>query len=86
MALTCLKRLDALGDDELTAAIVNQPSAVSKQICLYAMMKQYRLVWDFMITVIGSKYQKLDTSFGKIAGPAEKFQTFPIIITSHMNE
>ncbi len=66
MALTCLKRLDALGDDELTAAIVNQPSAVSKQICLYAMMKQYRLVWDFMITVIGSKYQKLDTSFGKI--------------------
>lgn len=66
MALTCLKRLDALGDDELTAAIVNQPSAVSKQICLYAMMKQYRLVWDFMITVIGNKYEKLDYSFGRI--------------------
>jgi hypothetical protein len=30
------------------------------------MMKQYRLVWDFMITVIGSKYQLMDISFGKI--------------------
>ena len=35
-------------------------------ICLYAMMRQYRLVWDFMLTVVGSKYRLLDTSFGKI--------------------
>ena len=47
-------------------AMASQPSDVSKQICLYAMMKQYRLVWDFMITVIGSKYRNLDTSFSKI--------------------
>jgi len=66
MALACLRRLQCLGDDNLVQAMANQPSDVSKQICLYAMMKQYRLVWDFMITVIGSKYQNLDTSFSKI--------------------
>ena len=47
-------------------AIATQPSDVAKQICLYAMMKQYRLVWDFMITVIGEKYRLSDTTFGKI--------------------
>ena len=30
------------------------------------MMKQYRLIWDFMITVIGEKYRVSDMSFGKI--------------------
>ena len=50
-------------DNSLVQAMASQPSDVSKQICLYAMMKLYRLVWDFMITVIGSKYRKLDTSF-----------------------
>ena len=30
------------------------------------MMKQYRLIWDFMITVIGEKYRSSDTAFGKI--------------------
>ena len=66
MAETCLQRLAALEDDSLVQAIVSQPSSVSKQICLYAMMRQYRLVWDFMVTVIGAKYRSLDTSFGKI--------------------
>ncbi|MDE8717274.1 DUF1819 family protein [[Eubacterium] siraeum] len=66
MALSCLRRLDALGDDSLVEAIATQPSDVAKQICLYAMMKQYRLIWDFMITVIGEKYRLLDTTFGKI--------------------
>ena len=56
----------ALGDDSLVEAIAKQPSDVAKQICLYAMMKQYRLIWDFMITVIGEKYRLSDTTFGKI--------------------
>jgi hypothetical protein len=47
-------------------AIATQPSDVAKQICLYAMMKQYRLIWDFMITVIGEKYRLSDITFGKI--------------------
>ena len=66
MALACLRRLDALEDDSLVTAIANRPQDTAKQICLYAMMKQYRLIWDFMITVIGEKYRLLDTSFGKI--------------------
>ena len=66
MALTCLRRLKALDDPELVAAIASQPSDVSKQICLYAMMKQYRLVWDFMITVVGAKYESRDMSFSRM--------------------
>ena len=66
MAITCLKRLKALGDNSLVAAIATQPSEVAKQICLYAMMKQYRLIRDFMITVIGEKYRLSDTTYGKI--------------------
>jgi hypothetical protein len=66
MAQTCLRRLDALDDKTLIEAIATEPFDVSKQICLYAMMKQYRLIWDFMITVIGEKYRNLDTSFSKV--------------------
>ena len=66
MALACLRRLDALEDNSLVEAIATQPSDVAKQICLYAMMKQYRLIWEFMITVIGEKYRLSDTTFGKI--------------------
>ena len=66
MALTCLRRLKALDDPDLIAAIASQPSDVSKQICLYAMMKQYRLVWDFMITVVGAKYENRDMSFSRM--------------------
>ena len=40
--------------------------STAKLICLYAMMKQSRLVWEFMLTVIGEKYRLRDTSFGKI--------------------
>lgn len=66
MAKACIARLKNMNDDALISEIAKQPSDVSKQICLYAMMKESRLLWDFMITVIGNKYQKLDTSFGKI--------------------
>ena len=66
MAFTCIHRLKALDNPQLVSAIALQPSDVAKQICLYAMMKQYRLVWDFMVTVIGEKYRLRDLSFGKI--------------------
>lgn len=66
MALACLRRLETLEDQSLVNAIATQPSNVSKQICLYAMMRQYQLVWEFMLTVVGSKYRSLDTSFGKM--------------------
>ena len=60
IAQGCIRRLEAMDSDELVQAIANDPSDVSKQICLYAMMKQYRLVWDYMITVIGAKYREQD--------------------------
>ena len=65
MALACLRRLEALGDNSLVAAIATQPSDVAKQICLYAMMKNSSLVYDFMVDVIGEKYRFRDLSFGK---------------------
>ena len=66
MALTCVRRLEAMGDGTLIAAIATQPSDVAKQVCLYAMMRQYRLVWDFMLTVIGEKYRLLDSTFSRM--------------------
>lgn len=66
MCKTCLKRLDVLNDPDLVFAIANQPSDTAKQICLYAMMKQYRIIWDFMITVIGEKFQTQDSQFSQM--------------------
>lgn len=63
MVRTCLKRLHGLKDNELVKAIALQPTDVAKQVCLYAMMRQYRLIWDFMITVIGEKYRLQDFAF-----------------------
>ena len=65
-AMACLRRLHGLNDDDMVRAIATQPPDVSRQICLYAFMKYNRLVWDFMITVIGEKYRNLDLSFGKM--------------------
>lgn len=48
-ASVCVKRLHALGDDGLISALAQQDSFTAKQICLYAVMCQYRIFWDFMI-------------------------------------
>ena len=66
MAKACLKRLAAMDDNDLVRAIAQQPTDVAKQICLYAMMKQSRLMREFMMTVIGEKYRLTDSSFGRI--------------------
>lgn len=65
MAWACLRRLSALGDKELVKAVAENPSSEAKQVCLYAMMRQYYLVWEFMTKVVGEKYRALDLSFGK---------------------
>ena len=65
MASVCIRRLNALENDALVSAIAELPSSASKQICLYAMMRQYRLVWDFMVTVIGEKFLHLNYSFSR---------------------
>lgn len=64
-ALACLKRLHGMQDETLVAAIATRSSETAKQVCLYAMMKYNRLVWDFMVTVIGEKYRNRDLSFSR---------------------
>ena len=66
MAKACIARLKGMGDEDLIEAVVSQSSETAKQICMYAMMKQYRLVWDFMITVIGEKYRMQNFSFSQM--------------------
>lgn len=66
MAKTCISRLKEMDDESLITAIATQPTDTAKQICMYAMMKQYRLMWDFMITVIGEKYRMQNFSFSKM--------------------
>lgn len=66
MAKACAKRLHEMNDDSLICAIAIQPTDVSKQICLYAMMKQSRLIWEFMLTVIAEKYRLKDSSYSKM--------------------
>lgn len=59
----CIKRLHALNDEQLVRAVAEMDSTTAKQVCLYAMMRQYQLVWDFMITVIGEKYRLQEYDF-----------------------
>lgn len=66
MAKACLRRLTGMNDMELVAAVATKPQDVSRQICLYAIMKEHRLISDFMLTVVGEKYRTQDMSFGRI--------------------
>lgn len=59
------QRLRGMNDDTLVEAIATRSSGTAKQVCLYAMMKYNRLVWDFMVTVVGEKYRNRDMSFGR---------------------
>lgn len=60
MAHVCMRRLRALDDADLVAAIASRTSEEARQLCLYAMIRQSRLVRDFMVTVIGRKYNMQD--------------------------
>lgn len=65
MAIACLRRLKGLGNEELVKAIATESGQVGKQICLYAMMQQHRIVMDCMIDVVGNKYRLSDSTFDK---------------------
>lgn len=64
-ASACYRRLSLLGDHSLIEAIANQSFETTKQIVLYAIMKDNLLVWEFMATVIGEKYRVQDFSYGR---------------------
>lgn len=63
MTRACYRRLDALNNQYLIQEISSAPTEIAKQINLYAIMRYNRLVWDFMIQVIGEKFRTQDFSF-----------------------
>lgn len=65
IAKTCLARIHALDNVQLAAGLAEEPFDVAKQINLYAIMRQNRIVWDFMTKVIGEKYRTQDLFYEK---------------------
>ena len=65
MVRVCLHRLHGLEDNTLISAVANMDAVTAKQICLYAMMREYRLIWDFMVNVIGTKYRQQDSTYSR---------------------
>ena len=65
MVRSCYKRLDALDDEQLRQELSSAPSEIAKQINLYAMMRYNRIVWDFMVGVIGEKFRSQDFEFSR---------------------
>lgn len=61
----CYNRLTFTGDNRLVDIIANSTTSTSKLALLYAMMCQNLLVRDFMIEVIGEKFQSRVLSFDK---------------------
>lgn len=66
----CLLRLDNLSDDpalrtQLTSFIAHGPTTQSAQTNLYAFMRTYRVAWEFMLSVIGPKFQTVDLHLAK---------------------
>ena len=74
IANACYRRLQALDSEKLIYVLATSSMDVAKQVNLYAMMKQNRIVWDFMVTVIGEKYRTQDFSFTKKDMSAFMFQ------------
>lgn len=66
IAKVCVRRLRNINSDEMVYAIANYSADIGKQIALYAMMRDSKLLNDFMITVVGEKYRTKDMSFGDI--------------------
>lgn len=61
----CYKRLNALDNHFLIHELAHAPNEIAKQINLYAMMRYNRLVWEFMIGVIGEKLRNQDFAFSR---------------------
>ena len=61
----CLRRLRGLEDEAAVHMIAKEPLSTARQLCLYAMMRDSRLVADFLVTVIGEKYRQHDPNFSR---------------------
>ncbi len=56
------RRLDALSDDGLRDVVAHGLPEQAAQAHLYALMRDNRLVWDFMTQLVADKYRTLDYS------------------------
>ena len=65
IASVCIRRLHALESVEIVSLIAEGASSSAKQACLYAMMVFYKLVRDFMTTVVADKYRLKDYSYSR---------------------
>lgn len=65
MAMACTRRLRRLDDEEAVRLIAEAPAATARQLCLYAMMKDSRLVAEFMVQTVGAKYRQHDTKLSR---------------------
>ena len=65
IANTCLNRIEILNSDDLVKELAYSNIEEAKLVNLYAMMRTNKIVWDFMITVIGEKFRTQDFSFGQ---------------------
>jgi hypothetical protein len=61
----CVRRLKGLEDDEAVHVIATQTAQTARQLCLYAMMRDSRLVAEFMVTVVGEKYRQHNPNFSR---------------------
>ena len=66
IAQVCLNRFKEADSKELVELVAKGSSDTAKQACLFLMMNYYRLVWEFMINVVGEKYRTKNTSFSKV--------------------
>ena len=53
----CYKRMEALNNEALVRELAYAPNEIAKQINLYAIMRYNRLVWEFMVLVIGENIE-----------------------------
>ena len=59
------KRIEALNNESLVRELAYAPNEIAKQINLYAIMRYNRLLWEFMVLVIGEKYRNQDFAFSR---------------------
>lgn len=65
MVRSCYIRMDALDDELLRQELAEAPVQIAKQVNLYAMMRYNRIVWNFMVNVIGEKFRNQDFHFSR---------------------
>lgn len=65
IASGCYKRLMYSNNMELISLIATGSFEIAKQAALYALMLYNAIVYDFMVEVIGEKYQVQDLMFDK---------------------